>query len=341
MRYVIPSLLLALLFSGCETSCSYSTAELSEAQTAKTIHPETQAPWEPARTFAPDAESIYAVAKLAYAPDGTRVAASFYYLENGEREIASDELETGGEKWVSFSLSPPENGWPVGQYEVRLLLNDDEVERLPFNVTSATARAQPEEPSKPKRSAPARKAAKATPSAPPPPPGPAKEEKATASVSDAPSMKRFHDANLGFEFEVPPDWTYRVTADKDYLIEGPKGTDAYELSVLMQFISKAQNPGSSAVDQAEQALASLQGAPDAQLKTKEMLAIASQEAPYFVASYTANDSTRNAATFGHTQIIMDHGDYFYWLSYSGPIDIYEKHRVVFEHIAKTFRFTAD
>jgi hypothetical protein len=38
---------------------------------------------------------------------------------------------------------------------------------------------------------------------------------------------------------------------------------------------------------------------------------------------------------------MDHGDYYYWLSYFGPVDIYEEHRAVFEHIAKTFRFTND
>jgi hypothetical protein len=132
-----------------------------------------------------------------------------------------------------------------------------------------------------------------------------------------------------------------VTPDQDYLVEGPKGTNAYELSVLLQFISKAQNPGSSAVDQAKLALASLQGAPNAKLMTQEMLSIAAQEAPYFVATYTANDSNRNATTFGHTQIIMDHGDYYYWLSYFGPVDIYEEHRAVFEHIAKTFRFTND
>lgn len=336
MRYLLLSLVLTLLLPGCESSCSYSTAELTEAQVAKTIHPDTQAPWESARTFAPDAESIYAVARLAYAPAGTKVAAVFYYLEDGEREIASDEIEAGGERWVSFSLSPPENGWPVGQYEVRLLLNDEEVEQLPFNVTSGAAGTQPKEPSKPKGPTPKR-TAKAT----PPPPEPVRQGEATASVRETPSVQKFRDPNFGFEFEAPRDWTYRVTANKDYLIEGPKGTDAYELSVILQFISKADNRGSSAVDQAEQALASIQGAPDARIVGKEMLDIAAQEAPYFVATYTANDSKRSPKTFGHTQIIMDHGDYFYWLSYSGPIDIYEKHTTVFEHIAQTFRFSDD
>jgi hypothetical protein len=329
----------ALLTMGCETSCSYSTAKLTEAQMAESIHPDTQAPWESASTFAPDAEAIYAVAKLTYAPDDTRIKASFHYLENGNREIADDEIEAGGESWVSFKLSPPDQGWPSGQYEARFFLNGEEVERVPFNVAPATAQASPATTA----------AVEPPPAAPPasretaPPPRQPQRPEEPAAPSTPPSReaqtKLFSDEKFGFELEVPGSWSYRVTPEKDYLIEGPQGTDAFELYIVLQFITKTANPGSSIVDQAKGILNDVLQIPDAELRSQEMLSIAGQDAPYFVATYTAKDSNEQSTMFGHRQIVLDHGDYYYHVSYFGPVDVYEKYVPVFEHIVETFTFT--
>jgi hypothetical protein len=334
-------LITVLSLSGCEASCSFSTAKLTDAQVAKSIHPDTQAPWETASTFGPDADAIYAVAKLSSAPEGTRVKASFHYLENGERQIADDEIEASGGSWVSFTLSPPDSGWPSGQYEARFHLNGKEVQRVPFNVAAGSAptiaqtrpAAQPATPvpPAPRETPPSRPAPGEPPQPKPPAPPPARTEE----------TQTFREDRFGFTLEVPASWSYRVTPDKDYLIEGPQGTDAFEISILLQFVTKATNPGSSAIDQAQELLDQILRVPDAEVRTQEMVTMAGQEVPYFVASYTAKNSRQEPTTFGHMQVVLDHGDYYYLVSYSGPADIYQRFAPVFEQVVETFRFTDD
>ncbi|MFA5907243.1 MAG: hypothetical protein WC815_00545 [Vicinamibacterales bacterium] len=165
------------------------------------------------------------------------------------------------------------------------------------------------------------------------------QPKAQAPTVTAGTTKQFSDATFGIAFELPATWTYRVNAAKDYVIEGPKGTEAYELSVVLQFVTKAANPKSSATAQAQKLVDQIKGAPNGVIKTSEMLTIGGQEAPYFVATYTAADSTGAKTPFAHTQIVIDHGAYYYLVSYSGPAKIYEKYTSAFEGMVGTFRFT--
>ena len=39
-------------------------------------------------------------------------------------------------RWVSFFISRPKNGWPVGSYQVTVTLDDKEVGTLPFTVVA-------------------------------------------------------------------------------------------------------------------------------------------------------------------------------------------------------------
>lgn len=324
----IASLSMALFLSGCETSCSYSTAKLSEAQTARAIHPETQAPTEPTRTFSEEVQEIYAAAKLSSAPEGTKVKAVFHYLENGDHSIATDEVEAGGERWMSFTLAPTASGWPLGQYEVRLYLNGDEVDRLPFNVAPGTQAARTAAAPQAVVSAPRQTRS--------PPEDPPIEAGTIPAASSQAAHQKLLDDKFDMELELPTSWSYRITSEGDYLIEAPGQAKANQPYVLLQFISKSHNPGSSAVRQAEQALAQVSQAPDIEIKKQEMLEIAGQEAPYFVATYTAT-----GLTFGHTQIVMEHGEHYYWLGYVGPTNTYEENAPVFQHMVETFRFTDD
>jgi len=151
-------------------------------------------------------------------------------------------------------------------------------------------------------------------------------------------MKVMRDDKFGFAYEIPAAWTYRVNANKDYVVEGPKGTDAYELSVVLQFVTKAANKGSSATAQAQGLVEQIQGAPNGVIKSHDLLQVAGQEAPFFVATYTAKNSAGVAMPFAHTQLVIDHGAYYYLISYSGPAPIYEKYLSVFQHLVETFTF---
>ena len=331
MRYLHATVaLLAFAFAGCEAQFSVSTAQLSEPNTASAINAETKAPEAPASTFSANVPAIYATAKLSNAPDDTKVRATFHYLEGGEREIAGDEIQAGGSRFVAFTLSAPTAGWPPGQYEARFYLNGKEIHRKPFNVMASAAIA-------PAPAAPRGGAGRAaTPAA----GAPDTAREATRASATAAATKHFRDDTFGFDFELPATWTYRVTPSKNYLLEGPKGTDSFELSVILQFVTKATDPGSSAVAQAQKLAQQIEGSPNGAIKTRDTLTMAGQEALYFVGTYTTADSRGVQAEFAHTQIVLDHGDYYYLISYSGPLPIYQKYLSVFQNMVQSFQFTS-
>lgn len=311
--------------TACEAQCSVSTASLSEESMTTAVHPETKAPVAQVTSFAPDTANIYATAKLSTAPPDTKIKASFHYLEGGDRLIAEDEVTADGTRYVMFTLSPPTNGWPAGQYETRFFLNGKEGKRLPFNVAARAAEPLPAAPAAPTPTPP-----KVVPT--PPRPAP------TAKPADG--MKRFHDDTFGFGLELPDTFAYRVTPQKHYLFEGPKGSDAFELSIILQFVMKSANPGSSADAQLRGLADQLSRTPNGAIKTRAVMDVGGTRAPYVNATYDAKDSTGATVPFSHTQLVIDHGAYYYLISYSGPTPIFRKYAPVFEHMIESFVFTS-
>jgi len=297
-------LVFGLTLVACEGECSVSTARLTDGAMASAIDPASKAPTAKASSFAPNAGTIYATVKLSAAPADTKVKAAIHYLESGDREVVSDEVSADGTRMVAFTLSSPDAGWPAGQYETRFLLNGKEVLRTPFNVAGTTPTAAP----------------------------------AAAPVASAESNKVFRDDKFGMTFEVPSTWNYHVDAAKNYVIEGVKGTDAYEISLVLQFVIKAANPKSSATAQAQRLVDQITAQPNSAIKSHDMVKMGGQDAPYFVATYAAADSAGRKVPFSHAQVVLDHGDYYYLISYSAPAPIYEKYLGAFQHMVETFRF---
>lgn len=309
----------AMVMAACEAQCSVSTANLSEETMASAINPETKAPVTPATSFAPDAADIYATAKLSNAPADTAVRATLHYLEGGDRQVLETDITADGTRYVAFTFSAPTAGWPAGQYEVRLFLNGKEAKRLPFNVAPPQAAAQPSiEPTV----------------------QPAAMVEQTKPAPQTPvATKQFRDERFAFTFDLPETWAYRLTPSKDYLLEGPKGTDAYELSVILQFVLKSENPGATAATQLAGLLADLQKAPNAAVVTRDTRRIGGQPAPFVTVTYDAKNSAGAVERFTHAQYVVDHGAYFYLISYSGPSAIYLKHLAVFQRMLDSYRFT--
>ncbi|MEI6246242.1 MAG: hypothetical protein WCQ64_14505, partial [Acidobacteriota bacterium] len=156
----------------------------------------------------------------------------------------------------------------------------------------------------------------------------------------ASTLKTFRDDKFGFSFELPPTFAYSVTPQKNYLFEGPKGTDAYELSIILQFVTKSQNPGSSADLQLRGLAAELSRAPNGAIKTRDTISVGGATAPFVSATYDAKNSTGVVVPFGHTQVVVDHGPYYYLISYSGPIEIFKKYMPAFQHLIESFTFTS-
>lgn len=297
---------MAAAMSACEAQCSVSTAGLSDAAMATGVDPETKAPTQVVTSFSPEAELVYATVKLSSAPADTRVKVTFHYLEGDGQDITDAEVTAEGTRHVMFTLTRPTSGWPAGKYETRFYLNGEEKTRVPFSIGAL-------------------------------------EGVEVTPVAQSPTVanKTWRDEKFGYVLEMPDTWGYRVTASKDYLFEGPKGTDAFEISLILQFVVRSMNPGATAQSQLQGLVTELEGAPNGTIKTRGTIVLDGEEAPYVTATYSAKNSGGQVVPFAHTQLAAAHGEYFYLISYSGPLKIYEKHVGVFEHLIDSFRFTKD
>lgn len=135
-----------MVLSLCACSFSFSTANIQDLATASEIDENTLKPVEKASTFSPSTPKIYLTGSLNNAPDDTMIKAKWIYLEDDPAvEIDSATYEAkDSDSDFQFSLSMPDDGWPVGKYQVRLYINDKIKEAVKFDVaadaeTSASA----------------------------------------------------------------------------------------------------------------------------------------------------------------------------------------------------------
>lgn len=122
---------------GAETNAQsvHTGAFLSSVQTGRALDPVQQSIIDPTAHFSTSSPQIHVSAWLENAPDGTNVKAVFLYVEDGEIPIADAAVDAGGNRYVSFTLSRPQNGWAVGRYAVSLLLDGREVHQQSFTVS--------------------------------------------------------------------------------------------------------------------------------------------------------------------------------------------------------------
>ncbi|MDW7657172.1 MAG: zinc ribbon domain-containing protein [Bacillota bacterium] len=129
---LVIALIIALIVGG--GSCSLTTARLTDAAMASMIDPDSLQAVNKTDRFSTDTPIIYATALLKNAPEDTLITAKWYYVTE-DIDIASVDLEsTETNQYVSFSLSRPDNGFPIGDYEVELYVDEELSVTLEFSV---------------------------------------------------------------------------------------------------------------------------------------------------------------------------------------------------------------
>ena len=132
-------------FAVSRSAASPSGAMLSEATMALGVDAMSR-PVDPTGVFSSDTPEIYCSVLISDAPAGTQVLSEWYYV-SGEWQGASNVLVgevpliVEGTRYASLSLIIPDEGWPAGQYQVKLYLNGALQEAVPFSVESAPIRA--------------------------------------------------------------------------------------------------------------------------------------------------------------------------------------------------------
>lgn len=367
MRSLVHILISAsLLLAGCEASFNLTTAGLSDPAVSTAVDLNTKAPLEKATIFPADVKTLFASVQLKNAPADTGVKAVFYYLEGNRQQIAEETVKAEGSRYLSFSLNPPEAGWPVGRYEVEFALNGEVKEKTAFSIVPAAdvpvAKGFPaaggQQPSPGSAASPSQppagpgqpppSAAEPTQTAPPSPaaqsgtaaPGAPSVPQATPPAAPPRAYKTFQDKQFGFSFELPDSWTFQtVGANSDYMFSGQPGTPEAEISVIVQIVDTQKGVVGSLKDQMVALLNQFSQMNGARIESKSQIQAANQVAPFFLVTYQAENTRKQQVTFGHTQLGIDHPPYLLLISYSAPREIYQQNVSTFQHMVESLKLT--
>ena len=98
---------------------------------------------QPATTFTSDVPKLYAFFRTKGTEKGGKLRGAWIAEDVGdaapantkidEATITCDEANFHG----AFSLSKPDNGWPVGKYKVEIYADDELVTTVKFTITAA------------------------------------------------------------------------------------------------------------------------------------------------------------------------------------------------------------
>lgn len=364
-RLVLLLAVMTLALAGCESPLQLTTTGLSEPAISTAVDLNTKAPLEKATIFPSDTKTLYATVRVKNAPADTGVKVVFYYLEGNRQQIAEDTVKVEGSRYLSYAFNPPENGWPVGRYEVEFVLDGEVEEQTGFSVVPAAGmpatkgfpttpgqqpapgqavppappQNQPEDlppAAQPEGDAPAAPTPAPAPAAPPPQGG-----QATGPSQPGLTYKTFQDKQFGFSFELPETWTFQtVGVNSDYMFSGQPGTPESEISVIVQVVDTEKGVVGSLKDRMLTLLNRYSQMDGARIESKSQIQAAGQVAPFFLATYPAEDSKKQRVTFGHTQLGIDHSPYLLLISYSAPRQIYQQNVAIFQHMVESLKLMA-
>jgi hypothetical protein len=132
-------LILSLGWMGCQGEVSFSTASLSDAVMCTGVDQATMKPLDKTDVFSQDTAEVFCSVKLSNAPSETQVVGEWIYVKGDvedltDHKIADYSLKADGTKYLSFSLTRPDAGFPKGDYVCKLYLNGKEKLSVPFKV---------------------------------------------------------------------------------------------------------------------------------------------------------------------------------------------------------------
>ncbi|MFC1668555.1 hypothetical protein ACFL1T_04150 [Chlamydiota bacterium] len=142
MRKSIVLLLSIFLFVavslGSAVEFKFSTAKLSEPTLCTGVDEQTKKPHDKTSIFGPDTKEIFCSVKLSNAPQ-TKITGQWIYVKGELKEytnhmIAETSLTADGTRYLSFSLEKPTNGFPKGEYVLKLFLDEEEKMSVSFKV---------------------------------------------------------------------------------------------------------------------------------------------------------------------------------------------------------------
>jgi len=117
------------------TACDFTSAKLEDVVVSAGVD-KSNLPLDVTDVFEVDSSVIYVTGSAQNVPDGTTVSIEWIYLET-DPETLIDSVDLVIEDTntdFAFSLTKPTNGWPVGEYEAVLYIDDELQLSVTFTV---------------------------------------------------------------------------------------------------------------------------------------------------------------------------------------------------------------
>lgn len=86
-------------------------------------------------TFSQTTPEIFVSAYVSNAQKGSQASGELTYIKTGDKiGPATNNFEEGGDPITGFSFSKPTNGWPQGEYKIRIFLSTGDSKEVNFSV---------------------------------------------------------------------------------------------------------------------------------------------------------------------------------------------------------------
>ncbi|MDD2261091.1 MAG: hypothetical protein PHV04_02295 [Clostridia bacterium] len=131
---VLSSFVVLVLIAVILSSCSFTTANFSNLTMSTGV--DGFKPVNVTTKFTTTTPAFYVTGDINNAPDDTVISAVWYYLDtDSDYMIDQSQYQVEGtNNSFYFSLSIPDNGWPVGTYRVDLYIDDAVDQSIFFTV---------------------------------------------------------------------------------------------------------------------------------------------------------------------------------------------------------------
>ena len=107
---------------------------LSNLETASEINLDTYEPITKTSNFTTSTNEIFATFELDGYDLGTQVVGQWYYVTNDTMITDVSLVTEYDSQYAYFSLTRPLSGWPVGDYRLDILIDEEVIDSISFNV---------------------------------------------------------------------------------------------------------------------------------------------------------------------------------------------------------------
>ncbi len=145
---------------------------------------------------------------------------------------------------------------------------------------------------------------------------------------------RTYKDNSGFSCSFPSGWDFEQAQNSDRIFSGQTGS-AREATIIIQVIDRASTSDKTAEAQLDGLKRQLVGFRDGRILQEGAAPVAGQQAPFVIASYSAEDRSGKLRKFNHIQMVVTAPRLFLLMSYSAPDGIFDEHLKVFENCSAT------